>query len=336
MRRGLLGRTGRAARIGAIVGVAVSMVALGTGTAGAAALPAPPGSTGPALVKDPAGLVNTFIGTGSGGAVVGDVDLFPGAAVPFGMLTFSPQTPSEPDGGGYYYGDSSIDGFALTHISGPGCSAYGDFPILPTVGAIGTDPNATTDPFSHSHESATPGAYSVTLSPGTAEAISTRLSATTRTGIASFQFPATSKANLIFKVGQNQMETSAADVHVIGNDEVTGSVTSGHFCGDPGTFSVHFVATFNRPFRSYGTFDGTKVSASSTAPQGPPSPPSPGAPGAPGAPAVVASASGTSSGAYVSFDTASPGQRSVKMKVAISYVSTANAMLNLRAGDPGE
>lgn len=336
MRRLLRQRAARAARVGVVAGVAMSMVALSTGSAGAAVPPGPPTPGASGLVTDPAGLVNPFIGTGSGGAVVGDVDLFPGASVPFGMLTFSPQTPSEPDGGGYYYGDSSIEGFALTHISGPGCSAYGDFPILPTVGAIGSNPNAETDPFSHSHESATPGSYKVTLSPNTSSAIGTSLSATTRSGIASFTFPATSAANLIFKVGDNQMGASAADVHVVGNDEVTGSVTSGHFCGDPGSFTVHFVATFDRPFRSYGTFDGTKVSSPSPAPQGPPSPPGPpGVPGAPGRPVDSVGASGTSSGAYVSFDTASTGQRTVKMKVAVSYVSTSNAMLNLRSGDPG-
>ena len=39
-----------------------------------------------------------------------------------------------PDGGGYEYSGPSITGYSLTHMSGPGCQAEGDVPILPTVG----------------------------------------------------------------------------------------------------------------------------------------------------------------------------------------------------------
>ncbi|TKA00060.1 hypothetical protein FCI23_43750, partial [Actinacidiphila oryziradicis] len=77
-------------------------------------------SAGDALVGDPASLVDPLIGTGSGGATVGQVDTYPGATAPFGMLSFSPDTPSRPDGGGYNYDDTSTTGFSLTHMSGPG------------------------------------------------------------------------------------------------------------------------------------------------------------------------------------------------------------------------
>src|ERR1700683_3993663 len=79
----------------------------------------------PAAVTDPAALVDPFVGTGSGGAVVGQVDTFPGADMPFGMIQWSPDTPSRPDGGGYNYADTSITGFSLTHFSGPGCQIAG-------------------------------------------------------------------------------------------------------------------------------------------------------------------------------------------------------------------
>src|SRR5579875_1831190 len=115
------------------------------------------------LVTNPASLVNPFIGTGSGGQVVGQIDTFPGADVPFGMLQWSPDTPSRPDGGGYNYTDNSTLGFSLTHISGPGCAAYGDVPFLPTTGAVGSDPQDATESFSHSQEQATPGYYQAEL-----------------------------------------------------------------------------------------------------------------------------------------------------------------------------
>src|ERR1700677_4515380 len=69
----------------------------------------------PALVSDPASLVDPFIGT------TNSADDFPGADVPFGMVQWSPDTPSRPDGGGFEYNDSSITGFSLRQLYGPGC-----------------------------------------------------------------------------------------------------------------------------------------------------------------------------------------------------------------------
>jgi predicted alpha-1,2-mannosidase len=231
-----------AAVAGAVV---IALLAGAPASATASALP---------LAGDPASLVNPMIGTGSGGASVGQIDTFPGATAPFGMLSFSPDTPSRPDGGGYNYTDSSILGFSLTHMSGPGCAAYGDFPILPTTGSLSTDPVTTTDAFSHRNESAHPGSYSVTLNPGTPGAIKSDLAATTRTGIGTFTYPSTTSANMLFKIGDAQSGNLAADVHVVGDDEVTGDETAGQFCGSPGTYPVHFVAKFARPFSSYGTW----------------------------------------------------------------------------------
>src|SRR5579875_2451382 len=91
-------------------------------------------TSGAGYVPDPTTLVNPFIGTTNGG------DTFPGADMPFGMIQWSPNTPSRPPGGNYYYGDTSILGYALTNMSGPGCASEGDVPILPTTGAIPGDP----------------------------------------------------------------------------------------------------------------------------------------------------------------------------------------------------
>lgn len=96
------------------------------------------------LITSPASLVNPLVGTS------GSVDTFPGPDMPFGMLQWSPDTsPDRPSGGGYEYNDSQLMGYSLTHISGPGCSAYGDVPILPTVGAIPSAASNATDSFTH-------------------------------------------------------------------------------------------------------------------------------------------------------------------------------------------
>ena len=234
--------------------VAILLTA-GIGLLGLTAAPAQAASTQTArLVADPASLVNPMIGTGSGGATVGQVDTYPGATAPFGMLSFSPDTPSRPDGGGYDYDDSSTLGFSLTHMSGPGCSAFGDFPILPTVGAIGDDPIGATDSFSHSQETASPGSYSVTLNPSTSSAIKTNLAATERSGIAQFTYPSGTSSNVLFKMGDAQSGNVAANVSVLNNHEVAGNETAGEFCGSQGTYPVYFAAGFNRAFASYGTW----------------------------------------------------------------------------------
>jgi predicted alpha-1,2-mannosidase len=271
--------------------------------AGRTTAPAPP-----ALVSDPTALVNPFIGTGSGGAVVGSVNEFPGASAPFGMVAWSPDTSSRPSAGGYGYDDSSISGFSVTHVAGAGCGIAGDLPILPVTGDITTDPESDSQPFSHATETAHPGSYSVTLGSGSS-AIGASLAATTRTGIGDFAYPATTSADLLFKVGDSQATETGATVSIAGDDEVTGSISAGKFCDMPNSYTVYFAARFDRPFASHGTWDGGTVTPGSS------------------------SASGASSGAWVSFDTTSDSR--VGLKVAISYVSTANAQANLRAEDPG-
>ena len=264
---------------------------------------------GGSSAPDPAALVNVFIGTGNGGKVTGNVDMFPGAVVPFGMLSWSPTTRSRPEGGDYFYGDSTIRGFSLTHLSGPGCSAAGEVPILPTVGAVGKDPGSASEPFSHAAEKASPGRYEVTLAPGTASAIGADLSATLRTGSGVFRFPAAPHANFLFKVSDAQTTSPSSSVRFLNDHELAGMETSGHFCGAARTATLYFVADFARPFSAHGTWERHA--------------PHPGSDGA----------AGSDTGAWVTFDTTH--HRSVKLKVAISYVSEADARANLQAEDPG-
>ena len=89
-------------RVASVVGV-LGLVAgtVASGSTAVLAAPAGAGSSSVKLVTDPAAHVNPFIGTGSGGQVVGDVDTFPGADYPFGMIQWSPDTsPDRTDGGG--------------------------------------------------------------------------------------------------------------------------------------------------------------------------------------------------------------------------------------------
>ncbi|NEA40528.1 hypothetical protein G3I42_14835 [Streptomyces sp. SID11385] len=194
-----------------------------------------------APLSDPASLVNPLLGTSNEG------NTFPGADAPFGRVQWSPDTPSRPPGGFYAYSDNVVTGFSLNHLSGPGCGALGDIPVLPTTGAV--DGKATAG-FSHGNESASAGAYAVKLDNG----VNTELTATQRSGMARFTFPATAQANLIFKTGSGK----GSDIHFdrVSSTEVSGSLTNGFFCASSPTYTVHFDMVFDRPMSGNGTFDG--------------------------------------------------------------------------------
>ena len=281
---------------------------------------------------DPTTLVNPLIGTAHGGNV------FPGAVLPFGMFAFSPensrgnQTRTAAPGG-YRFDATKIRGFSLTHLSGTGCAgASGDIPFFPHVGEVTTSPSAdTTDAvyastFSHSAEVATPGFYSVKLDSGA----SAELTATTRTGSGRFAFPAGQPATMLVRSSNSELVSTDAHVNVdVAHRTVTGSVTSGNFCGYIGTenrrsyYTLFFHAEFDQPFAAVGTWtDGTVTPGSTSASGGTQF-------GRNGFPVP-----GKGSGAYLRFaDGATVG-----MRVGISYVSEDNARANLaaenRAGTP--
>ncbi len=79
-------------------------------------------------VKDYAGYVDPFIGTGSIDSLSLSGSTFPGAVVPFGFVQLSPDTYASPNdpASGYNYADSTIVGFSQTHLSGTGvaCSTF--------------------------------------------------------------------------------------------------------------------------------------------------------------------------------------------------------------------
>ncbi len=290
--------------------VSVALLSVLGALAAAPGLPLRASASQPPLSAgaDPAALVHPLDGTATGPVSPGTVGEFPGADVPFGMLQWSPDTSpnAAQAGGGYAYGDSNINGFSLTHLSGTGCPSYQDVPILPSEGPV-TSPETTVATFSHRQEQASPGRYGVVL--GGPAPIAVSLAVTTRSGISSFDFPAGTQSNLLFKVAGSSNPVTASSVHIVGHDEVEGHVSSGQFCGTGTSYTLHFVARFDRPFSSAGTWGNAGVRPGTDA------------------------CSGTTCGSFVTFDTTK--ERQILMKVGISFVSTRNAQQNLQAEDPG-
>ena len=93
----------------------------------------------------------------------------PAAAYPFGMVQPGPDTGL---GGwehcsSYQYGDSRIERFSQTHLSGTGCSDFSDVAFMPFTGDIdAAAARKFRSGFDKATERATPGYYGVTLDNG--------------------------------------------------------------------------------------------------------------------------------------------------------------------------
>src|SRR5438552_3803921 len=134
--------------------------------------------------SSPVDLVNPFIGVDGGGNTV------PGAAVPFGFVSLSPDT-SQGSTSGY---DSSglIHGFSATHVSGTGgAGKYGNFRVTPAIGDDAWGNLA----FPKADERASPGYYAVTIGrPG--RQIHAELTASRLAGFHRYRFPPTDQARI--------------------------------------------------------------------------------------------------------------------------------------------
>jgi predicted alpha-1,2-mannosidase len=284
-----------------------------------------------AAVADPASRVDVFAGTMPGARTFGGGHDYPGATLPFGMVQWSPDTtPAAAHSGGYDYRDHHIGGFSLTHLSGAGCAVYGDIPFMPTTEALTGSPTPTAGPglagrlqpgFSHKEESGAPGYYSVELHPKRGGPIGVALTATTRTGFGRITFPRSAHASVLIDAGGSAQPDDEAAVEVdAAKREVTGSARSGLFCGQRARYKVYFAARFGRAFAASGTWTEGKLEPGSEAASDTQEPPQ--------NPKVTARA-----GAYATFDTRK--DRTVTVRVGISFVSVAGARAALRAESDG-
>jgi predicted alpha-1,2-mannosidase len=254
----------------------------------------------PEFVAHPVAHVDTLIGTGTGGETVGEINNFPGAAVPFGMVQYSPDTVN--NYAGYNYDNPRSTGFSMTHAS-VGCGAFGDISMLPTTRAIGSQPWNSWERIAHDNtERGVPGYYTVRF-PETG--VTAELTATTRTGVGRFSYPHNGRPALFHvRSGASLAGNSRAAIQ-IGEDNttITGWAGSGSFCDKKNTYTVYFAMKFNQPFTSYGAWDGYSVY--------------------PGARRAVS----PYSGGYLEF----PAGSKLEVRTALSYVSIDAARANLAA-----
>ena len=275
--------------------------------------------------------VNPFIGTKNMGHT------YPGATTPFGMVQLSPETNQEPmfiDGNyngetyrycvGYQYEDNTIFGFTHTHFSGTGHSDLGDFLVMPTTGELKLAPGEKEKPgsgfhsqFSHDTEKAEPGYYKVQLDD---YGITAELTASTRVGFHQYTFPETEDAHIILDMMHNIYNYDNKNVWTFIRVENDSTVTGFRQTrGWARTRYQYFAMQFSKPFKHYGQkkydndiYNGfyKKFDEDENFPE----------------------MAGRNLRVYFDFDTEENEQ--IKIKFALSPVSTAGAMKNLQEEVP--
>lgn len=243
--------------------------------------------------------VNPFIGTGGHGHT------YPGAVLPHGMVQLSPDTRLEGwDGcGGYHYSDSYIYGFTHTHLTGTGCSDYGDILLMPMPGTPSPDNKMYGSSFSHANEKASPGYYRVQLDNGT----EVQLTATERAGFHRYAFEPGKTANVILDL-KHRDEVLESSLQLIDDHTVAGLRRSKAWATDQ---YVYFVIEFSMPFRQSGIWVNDK-----TVPAG-----------------TTTISNEKNIKAFFTFD--NKQGKPVMAKVAISGVSIEGARKNLKSEVPG-
>jgi predicted alpha-1,2-mannosidase len=247
---------------------------------------------------DLASFVNPFIGTGGHGHT------YPGATCPFGMVQLSPDTRLDGWDGcsAYHASDTIIYGFSHTHLSGTGCSDYGDILLMPVAGKVTPGNYGYASPFRHESEKASPGNYSVILEK---YGIVADLTATPRTGFLRFTFPGTGDAGIVVDL-EHRDKVLESGLTIVNDHEIEGFRVSEAWAKKQ---IVYFVARFSQPFSGYAVSKGNELQP------------------------VVAEYSGQGIHGLFNFKTRAGEQ--ILVKVGISAVSAEGARKNLDSENPG-
>lgn len=203
--------------------------------------------------KQPVDFVNPFIGSENFGTTN------PGALCPQGLMSVTPfnvmgsadnmfdkdkrwwSTP-------YTHANSYFTGYAHVNLSGVGCPDLGSLLLMPISGALEVDyhnyGSAYTD------ERAEPGYYTNRL---TKYNILTEVSATPRVGISRFTFQA-GQGHILLNLGEGLTNETGAMVRQVSDTEFEGMKLLGTFCYtmNQAVFPIYFVVRVSKAPQSVG------------------------------------------------------------------------------------
>lgn len=266
--------------------------------------------------------VNPLIGTAATGFAKGldGGGTMPSVCLPYAMTNFVAQTgESKMSRMNYFYEDSSLIGFMASHQPTVWMGDYGYVSVMPQIGELKVLPKERALGFSHSNEVSKPYYYSVLLNAGK-QHIKGEIAAASRAGIFQFTFPESKNAHLIIQgINLNPELTDWANDFTerikklkgyVKVDQAKMEITgynpdrmSAQIGPDRPNFKGYFVIKFNKPFKSFGTWDGSEINKSSTEQYG------------------------TRMGAYLDF--ATTNNEKIEVRIGTSFISLEQARKNL-------
>ena len=171
---------------------------------------------------------------------------YPAIARPWGMNFWTPQTGKMGDGWQYVYTANKIRGFKQTHQPSPWINDYGQFVIMPVVGAPEFDQDKRASWFSHKSEVVKPYYYKAYLAD---HDVITELTPTDRAALFRFTFPENDHSYIVVDALDN-----ASYIKVIPEENKIIGYSTKNSGGVPENFKNYFVIEFDKPFTYEATF----------------------------------------------------------------------------------
>lgn len=226
---------------------------------------------------------------------------FSSACRPFGMVNLSPDNKADTDwGSGYRYEKDSI--LFFSHIHGWQLSGV---PMMPVNGEFKGHLGSKVygSKYSHDNEIVKPGYHSVFLE---SYGIKAELTSTTRVGFHRYQFPAAAESYILLDLATllGPSGTVKARATKITDKEIQGYALMDKTTRRPKQISVYFNIQFDTPFEQIAAWKDGKLIG------------------------MTDSYEGSNGGVYLKFDTKK--EKTIRMKVGISYVSEDQAKLNIQ------
>ena len=252
--------------------------------------------------QDYTAYVNPLMGTQSSFELSAG-NTYPAIAMPWGMNFWTPRTAKMGDGWQYTYTANKIYGFEQTHQPSPWINDYGQFSIMPVTGKPRMDERERASWFSHKSETALPHYYKVYLADYD---IVTELTPTERAAMFRFTFPQAESYVVIDAYDQG------SHIEIIPEKNMITGYTTRNSGGVPANFRNYFVIEFDKPFTYTATFAADSARMKELKEN-------------------TLQQTAFHTGAVIGFNT-SKGEV-VHARVASSFISTGQAMTNLRELD---
>ena len=254
-----------------------------------------------ATVGDPVDNVSVLVGTMSKHSL-STGNTYPAIARPWGMNFWTPQTGTMGDGWTYCYTTDRIRGFKQTHQPSPWINDYGQFALMPVTGDPVFNQDDRASWFSHKAEEARPYYYGVYLAD---HDVYVELTPTERAAAFRIKYPEDDKPYLVVDAFDN-----GSYIKVIPEENRIVGYTTKNSGGVPSNFRNWFVIESDTPFDYVRTVSDGSVQSEDTESQS------------------------AHSGAVVGFSLS--GDRKVNLKVASSFISIEQALVNMQELGDGD